>query len=134
MYGSIVPWNGVMEDQLMDSYQNKNAFGMVAFRNSMLMQSSGYIINTRTDTWFNLDTLVTNEKQDNHPLPPTNQSISHDIDYLLNEVKNIKSEETQVQQPISSFPILPSFIDAEDEDLLFQTTSDNDSSMRKQPE
>ena len=134
MYGSIVPWNGVMEDQLMDTYQNKNAFGMVAFRNSMLMHSSGYIINTRTDTWFNLDTLVTNEKQDNHPLPSTNQSISNDIDYILQEVKNIKSEENQVQQPISSFPILPSFIDAEDEDLLFQTTSDNDSSMRKQPE
>lgn len=117
MYGSIIPWNGIIEDRSFYHNHNGARDGLVVFRNSLSPYPLNVIVDTRNDTWFNLDSVICNVDGGDSKENEGNLNLSDDFDHILHEMENERIDNNGVKLQHNPFPILPSFIDAEDEDL-----------------
>lgn len=129
MYGSIVPWNGMVEDRSFQYYHGGNSDGLVALQHSLSVYPTNCVIDTRNDTWFSLDTIVYEDESAGYSHPPEKQSLSDDFSRILHEMENKRENEVRIQQP--TFPILPSYFDIREDDLDLHT-SENESSLAHQ--
>lgn len=133
MYGSIIPWNGIIEDRSFYHNQSGSRDGLAVLRNSLSPYPLNVIVDTRNDTWFNLDTVVSKVDGGDSKENEGSFDLSDDFNRILHEMENEKKENKGVKLQHNPFPILPSFIDAEDEDLNLDQ-GEQDSSLWKQEE
>ena len=132
MDGSIVPWNGFIEDRSFSKYHGVLSKELMVLSNGIYPLPSSCIIDTRNDTWFNLDMVVTDEKLDKETVSSNHISVTKNINTYFQEIHTGKEKEEQKQPLHPTFPILPSYIDTQDEDLNDQSSVNESSCLKNQ--
>ena len=132
MDGSIVPWNGFIADRSFSKYHGVLSKELMVLSNGIYPLPSSCIIDTRNDTWFNLDMVVTDEKLDKETVSSNHISVTKNINTYFQEIHTGKEKEEQKQPLHPTFPILPSYIDIQDEDLNDQSSVNESSCLKNQ--
>ena len=114
MYNSIVPWNGNIGDLPMSLEKGNKERLLLMLRNSFSYIPSNVIIDTRNDTWFNPDIIISSSQTPEYHSERVSNQWSRES--VQSEASDLYSHE-DARELSQDFPILPSFIDQYDSDL-----------------